>query len=96
MRQIRTVLRLHLDGALSYREIARALGLSRGAIGNLVSFARAAGVDWAVAQTLTDAELEARLHRAKGSRSSGQLCGRHKRAAVWCLAHKASSAREER
>ena len=72
MRQIRTVLRLHLDGALSYREIARAVGLSRGTIGNLVSFARAAEVDWALAQTLTDAQLEARLYRVKGSRTSAQ------------------------
>ena len=73
MRQIRSVLRLHLEAGLSYREVARTLGLSRGVVGNLMSFARAAGVDCAVAQTLTDAELEARLYGAKGPRLSGQL-----------------------
>ncbi len=45
MRQIRNVLRLHLYDALSYREIAPAVGLSRSTIGNLVSFARAAVID---------------------------------------------------
>jgi hypothetical protein len=35
--------------------------------------ARAANVDWAIAQTLTDEELEARLYRPTLPRSSHQL-----------------------
>jgi hypothetical protein len=37
------------------------------------SLARAAGVDWPVAQTLSDEELEARLYKPALARSSHQL-----------------------
>ena len=42
-------------------------------VGKYVSLARLRGVDWALAQTLTDEELEARLYRPALPRSSYQL-----------------------
>ena len=63
MRRIRETLRLHLQAGLSYSEIARALKVSKSVAGKYVSLARAAGVDWEVAQSLSDEELEARLYR---------------------------------
>ena len=73
MRRIRETLRLHLQAALSYGEIARALKIAKSSAGKYVSLARAAGVDWDVAQTLTDDVLEARLFRPAVPRSSHQL-----------------------
>ena len=73
MRQIRQALRLHLEAGLSYAQVARAVGAAKGTVGKFVLLARAAGVDWAVAQTLSDEELEARLYRPAVPRSSRQL-----------------------
>ena len=73
MRQIRQALRLHLEAGLSYAQVARAVGTAKGTIGKFMLLARAAGVDWAVAQTLTDEELEARLYRPAVPRASRQL-----------------------
>jgi transposase len=73
MRQIRETLRLHLQSNLSYNEVGRALKISKSVAGKYVSLARVAGVDWAIAQTLTDEELEARLYRPALPRSSFQL-----------------------
>ncbi len=61
MRQIRETLRLHLQAGLSYSEVARALKISKSAVGKYVSLARVAGVDWDTAETLSDEGLEARL-----------------------------------
>ena len=73
MRQIRQALRLHLEAGLSYAQVARAVGIGKGTVGKFMLLARAAGVDWAVAQTLTDEELEARLYRPAVPRASRQL-----------------------
>ena len=73
MRQIRETLRLHLQSILSYNEVGRALKISKSVAGKYVSLARVAGVDWAIAQTLTDEELEARLYRPALPRRSYQL-----------------------
>jgi transposase len=73
MRRIREVLRLHLQAGLSYTEISRTLKISRSVVGKYVSLARAAGVDWDLAQTLSDEDLEARLYRPALPRSSHQL-----------------------
>jgi transposase-like protein len=73
MRRIRETLRLHLQAGLSYSEIARALKISKSVAGKFVSLARAAGVDWEAAQSLTDEQLEARLYRPALPRSSHQL-----------------------
>jgi transposase len=63
MRQIRQTLQLHYQAGLSYAAVGRALGVPKSTIGKMVSMARAARVDWATAQTLSDAELETRLYR---------------------------------
>ncbi len=73
MRQIRQALRLYLEAGLSYAQVARALGLGKGTVSKFMLLARAAGVDWAVAQTLSDEQLEARLYRPAVPRSSRQL-----------------------
>ena len=73
MRQIRQTLRLHLEAGLSYAQVARAVGIGKGTVGKVVLLARAAGVDWALAQTLSDEELEARLYRPPVPRCSRQL-----------------------
>jgi transposase len=73
MRRIRETLRLHLQAGLSYNEVARALKISKSVAGKYISLARAANVDWDLAQTLTDDELEARLYRPALPRSSHQL-----------------------
>ena len=73
MRRIREALRLHLQGDLSYNEVGRVLKISKSVVGKYVSLARVAGVDCAVADGLTDDELEARLYRPAVARSSHQL-----------------------
>ena len=73
MRQIREALRLHLQVGLTYSEVARALKLSKSAVGKYVSLARVAGVDCTVADGLSDDEFEARLYRPAVARSSHQL-----------------------
>ena len=66
-------MRLHLQAGLSYGEVARALKIAKSSAGKYVLLARVAGVDWGVAQALTDGELEARLFRPPVPRSSHQL-----------------------
>ena len=73
MRQIRETLRLHLCARLSFSEVGRCLKISKSAASKYASLARAAGVDWEVAQTLTDEELETRLYKPALPRSSHQL-----------------------
>ena len=73
MRRIRETLRLHMQAGLSYSEVGRALKISKSAAGKYVSMARAAGVDWGLAQTLSDEALEARLYRPAVPRASHQL-----------------------
>ena len=72
MRQIRETLRLHLQAGPSYNEVGRALKISKSVVGKYVSLARVAGVDWDLAQTLSDEDLEARLYRPALPRSSHQ------------------------
>jgi len=73
VRQIKQVLRLHLEAGLSYGQAGRALGLAKSTVGKICLLARAAGVDWAQAQTLSDEQIEARLYRPPVPRSSRQL-----------------------
>lgn len=62
MRHIRNVLRHCLEGGLTVRECAAAVGMPKSTVSDIVRAARLAGVDWATAQTLADAPLEARLY----------------------------------
>jgi transposase len=67
MRKVREILRLRRQQGLSVREAARALGVSVGVVSKTSVRAEKAGVTWAVAETLSDVELEERLYgRAPG------------------------------
>ena len=72
MRQLRESLRLHLQANLSYNEVGRTLKISKSVVGKYMSLARVAGVDWSVALTLSDEELEAKLYKAALPRNSKQ------------------------
>jgi glycine/D-amino acid oxidase-like deaminating enzyme len=73
MRQLRQTLRLHFESGLSLRECSQLLGLGKSTVGDIVRNARAAGVDWALAQRLSDEELQARLYRAAVPRAARHL-----------------------
>ena len=62
MRNIREVLRLHLEQRLPQRVIARSLGLSVGAVNGYVGRARRAGLTWPLPDGLGDEQLEALLY----------------------------------
>lgn len=66
-------LRLRLEAGLSYTQVARAVGLGKGTVGKVMLFARAAGVNWALALTLSDEELEARLYRPTMTAQRGRI-----------------------
>jgi transposase len=61
-----------MQAGLSYGEVGRTLNISKSVVGKYVSLARVAGVDWGVAQTLSDEDLEARLYRPALTRASNQ------------------------
>jgi len=73
MRQIREALRLNLQAKLSHTQIGHALKISKSVVGKYLMLARLAGVDWPLAQTLSDEQLEARPYRPALPRSSHQL-----------------------
>jgi hypothetical protein len=73
MRRIREALRLHLRADMSYSEVGLAHKISKSVVGEYVSLACVAGVDWDVAQTLDDKALQAPLYRAALPRSTHQL-----------------------
>src|SRR5512133_144239 len=61
MRKIQEVLRLHFACGCKNREIATSCGISPSTVADHLQRAESAGVTWEQAQTLTEAELEARL-----------------------------------
>ena len=58
MRRIRDLLRLKHENGLSSRVIAASLGLSKGAVGDYLRRAQAAGIGWPIDAALTDMGLE--------------------------------------
>ena len=64
MRRIRELLRLKHEGGLSSRLIAMSLGISKGAVGDYLRRAQAAGLGWPLPEAITDTELERRLFPA--------------------------------
>ncbi len=62
MRRIREVLRLNGECELSYAQIARSLGISKGSVANYLSSAEAAGLSHQEAAGLDDAALMRRLY----------------------------------
>ena len=65
MRKIKEVLRLKLDCGISEREISRSCLISRSTVADYVRRATIAGLKWAEAISLTDAEIEDRLFPAQ-------------------------------
>ena len=61
MRKIRDVLRLHLKGGLSQRQIAAALGISKGVVAKYISLACELGLSWDDISQLSETALERRL-----------------------------------
>lgn len=72
MSKIRQTLQLLADASLSARQVAAALGISKSTVSDIAMYARDAGVDWALARTLTDDELQARLYPPPRPRSSSR------------------------
>lgn len=70
MSKIRQALQLLADSGLSARQVAAALGISKSTVSDIAMYARDAGVDWALARTLSDDELQARLYPPPRPRSS--------------------------
>ena len=73
MSKIRHTLQLLHSGNLSQRQIGAALGISKSSVSEIASYARAATLDWAQAQLLSDDELQARLYRPPVARQSRHL-----------------------
>src|SRR5437667_7378849 len=62
MRQTREILRQKWSLGRTHREVAQSLRISTGAVGTTVLRARAAGLDWAQVDTLSDDVLHARVY----------------------------------
>src|SRR2546426_5837534 len=62
MRQTREILRQKWSLGRTHREVARSLGISNGVVGTTMLRARAAGLDWAQVDRLSDTELQARVY----------------------------------
>ena len=61
MRKIVEVLRLRFESNLSHERIAAATRISKGAVTNYLTRAKAAGIGWPLPASVGDAELEALL-----------------------------------
>jgi transposase len=66
MRQIREVLRLHHECGLNQRQICSSVGISKGSVSAYLARAAAAGLSWADASQLDEAEVERRLFKQLG------------------------------
>lgn len=72
MSKIRQALQLLADSGLSMRQVAAALGISKSTVSEIAMYARDAGVDWPLAATLGDEELQRRLYPPARPRSSAR------------------------
>ncbi len=73
MSKIRQALQLLAgDAGLSRRQVAAALGVSKTTISEIAMYARDAGVDWPLASTLSDDELQVRLYPPPRPRSTAR------------------------
>lgn len=71
MSKIRQTLQLLAgDSGLSLRQVAAALGIGKTTVSEIALYARDAGVDWPLASTLSDDELQARLYPPPRPRTS--------------------------
>lgn len=70
MSKIRRALQLLADSSLSTRQVAAALNISKSTVSEIALYARTAGIDWPLANTLSDEELQARLYPPPRPRST--------------------------
>ena len=75
MRKIKEVLRLRYTCGLSLEQIARAQNLSKGVVAKYLKRAAAAGIDGAIAQVLSEADLVERLKPSLTFRTSRTQLG---------------------
>jgi transposase len=66
MRKIREVLRLTHELGLSVRQVSKATGVGKTAVGEFVARAKVIGITWPVPPEISDAELERRLFTPAG------------------------------
>ncbi len=70
MSKIRRTLQLLAESGLSTRQVAAALNISKTTVSEIAMYARDAGVDWPLASSLSDDELQARLYPPPRPRST--------------------------
>jgi transposase len=70
MRKIREVLRLTHEHKLSVRQVSKATGVGKTAVGEFVARARVIGITWPIPAEISDVELEARLFISPGFHES--------------------------
>jgi len=66
MRQVREVLRLRFECGQGQRAISAAIGISKGSVSDYLKKAEGAGLTWALASGLSNAEVEQRLFQQLG------------------------------
>ncbi|HWU65027.1 MULTISPECIES: IS21 family transposase [Rhizobium] len=66
MRFVREVMRLHREGSVPMREIARQTGLARSTVRDMVLRFERSDLSWPVPAEISDAELEGRLYGPSG------------------------------
>src|SRR5713226_9158418 len=83
MRRVREVLRLGFGG-ISKHEIARRTGLAASTVRETLARFKAAGLDWPLAESITDGDLEAGLYKGAGTKQG------HRRRAEpdWPIIHR--------
>lgn len=66
MRDVREVMRLHREGCVPVREIARLTGVARSTVQDMLARFDRSSLEWPVPVEISDAELEARLYGPAG------------------------------
>ena len=66
MRDVREVMRLHREGAVAMREVARMTGVARSTVRDMILRFERSGISWPVPPEISDAELEMRLYGPAG------------------------------
>ena len=73
MRDAREIIRLKFSAGLATREIARRLGVAPSTVRETLRRLSTSGLSWAVAEGLSEAELEAALYAGRGSKRGHRL-----------------------
>ena len=66
MRDVREVLRLHREGCVPMREVARMMGIARSTVRDMIVRFERLGLEWPVPAEISDPDLEARLYGPAG------------------------------